>query len=387
MRPKPLTSLSVIFLTLGLSIAGCGSDDEPGGDGLSAADRQTSSVKLNLAAGDVPSLPDGADSIVVRGFNNTGRLVYGPDVIEIPDDGIPSFDVPTSTTILDLQVLQDGIVVATYYVRLAKLVANQTADVQGADILLLTVSGDTGPAGEDGDTGPTGPTGPTGDTGPTGSDGADGDTGPAGAGDTGPEGPTGPTGATGDTGPAGSGDTGPAGPTGPTGPTGPAGDAGAPGPTGPTGPGGFSEGFSASTYNLLTAATLPDPGFVPFNVNGPFATGVTHSETVDNTDFIVTTPGFYLVTVTLNYVDSNQATVGVTQQIGGSPAGIVAGGDVKITDDDVFGSVTLQVIVNVSTPNERIAVFAGDTTPPGTGIVLQPNATAATINMFRIGGI
>src|SRR5688572_22708159 len=118
MRQKPLTSLVAMFLAAGLALTACSSDDPLGVD-LTSVDRQTTSVRLNLAAGDVPSLPDGADSILVRGYNRSGQLVLSPVVIAIPDSGIPELDVPTSTTYLDISVLQDGVTVATYFVQLS----------------------------------------------------------------------------------------------------------------------------------------------------------------------------------------------------------------------------------------------------------------------------
>lgn len=231
MRSTPSASFSAVCLALGLSLVGCEDSDSLALQDFDTIDGRTSSLRLELAAGDVPSMPSGADSILVRGYSKGGQLVLAPVVIEIPEDGAPRFDVPTATVLLDIQVLQDGVVIANYYVELTGLQANTVTTVASSDIRLLAVIGETGPTGP---TGPAGPTGPQGEAGADGIDGVDGVDGIDGA-----PGPTGAQGPTGATGPAGAtGDDGPAGPQGAQGPQGEQGIQGIQGIQGPQGPQG-----------------------------------------------------------------------------------------------------------------------------------------------------
>jgi hypothetical protein len=350
-----------MLLAAGLILAACSSDDDPQTDGSSAADRTSSTLRLNLAAGDVPSLPEGADSLLIRGFNRSGWLVFGPSLIEIPGSGIPSFILPTSTTILDIAVLQDGATVATYAVRLADLAANQTSEVAGESIQLLTVAGETGPAGPEGDTGPsgaagdTGPTGTAGDTGSTGFPGATGVDGP-----TGPQGETGADGATGADGTGPQGDAGVQGPQGDTGAQGPRGDAGAQGPQGApgargdagpqgdTGPSGDAIATYIGSFHLATPGTEAVAGAteVPFSDN---TTGQFISHSPGSTQFTVLNTGTYLITANLSYTSGAGASMAIA--INGGTAEVSS--QVELLPN--IGEVSTQVIM-VLTSGDIISV-------------------------------
>jgi hypothetical protein len=125
--------------------------DEPSSDERAAADVQTTSLSLDLEAGPLPALPDGSDSVLVRGYSKTGRLVLGPVVIEIPEGGVPELDVPTSTSLLDVQVMQGGAMVAAYAVHLATLPASSVVEVSADDIERLTATSGTTPPLDAGD--------------------------------------------------------------------------------------------------------------------------------------------------------------------------------------------------------------------------------------------
>lgn len=355
MRLKSFASLRVMFLAAGLALSACGSDDAPSGDGLSAADRTTSSVRLNLAE-DVASLPEGADALALRGFNATGRLVFGPEVIEIPNDGMPEIEVPTSTTILDISVLADDVVVATYYVRLSGLTANGTKDVAGGDLELISLTGSAGAAGPQGETGATGPAGPAGDAGPTGPGGTNGF--PGGTGPTGAEGPTGAsgeTGATGETGPTGTtGATGAPGATGATGATGVTGATGATGATGDTGPAGDAGATGPAAVPHFISAVNPNAGTIiaagayPFPNDGPTSPAFDRSGPDDV--FLIQETGTYFVTVNLRITDGNSNTLVVVVN------GVTPVGGELVLSDGLVENVTIQAIFPVVTTPVVLAV-------------------------------
>jgi hypothetical protein len=123
------------------------------------------------------------------------------------------------------------------------------------------------------------------------------------------------------------------------------------------------------------AEIIADGALIPFNVDGPYADGVTLQ--ANDTDFLVTVPGFYLVSVTLNYTDANIARVAIRQNT--AP---IVGGIVRIENDGFSGAVTLQVVVNASI-NDVVTV-QNLSTQNTLGLFLQSNDTSATFNMIKL---
>jgi BclB C-terminal domain-containing protein len=344
--------LCLLFVSLA---AGCGSsNDEFVSTGSSGGGQSVAPATLRLDFNQPDggtSLPPGTTTLVVRGFDANGALLFGPLPLDRPEDDVLSLSISPSVTLLEIdaagQALQQsttGQVLASFVVRV---------QLQSGQTQVVVVSGSDGASGATGDTGPTGATGDTGATGPTGDTGATGATGPTGA--------TGATGATGDTGATGA--------TGDTGATGATGDTGA---TGVAGSGTiFVSGGPASMSTILggvnnTVAVFP--------LSGSGISGITPSGgTIDLTTqpslagssiprdgTITSISGFYTLNLSQNLVAT---TVTLTVQLYSSPTPnniyTAIPGAVVTLAPPLTGAVPIGTVSNGITTGLTIPITAG----------------------------
>ena len=119
------------------------------------------------------------------------------------------------------------------------------------------------------------------------------------------------------------------------------------GSTGATGATGARGLFSSAQFFHIPVDTVSDVAFggspFVFSNNNPNNTGVTHVPGGDN--FEVTADGIYLITLTVNFDNSNGATIAVV--VNGNPPEPGA----SMVTIAASGSVTLQTL---------LALFAGD---------------------------
>lgn len=184
----------------------------------------------------------------------------------------------------------------------------------------IGATGILGAMGRPGTTGAGGP-GVAGDTGPAGSTGA---TGAIGTGSTGLKGSTGTTGVMGQSGSIGStGPTGPKGVTGSAGPTGIAGPtvSGATGEVGPTGSIGVTGDVITNSFSGFVSVSNAGGQYDPINyfiIAAPYFNLGTYDPAYST--FIVSEPGIYLITVTVNY---SATTPTITSDLQGDAPNVI----------------------------------------------------------------